>query len=202
MPDADEKKSWWQTLPGIATGTAALLTALTGFLLALNQVGFIGSSKPSGANLTRPLAGESRPAQAEAALGEGAPQTTPASAAGTSRSVPKVELAGPREISFKDYQYAFLAIEARPRTPALFELHLKIRATSNTRYGMNFWDASFRLLVDGVPTAPDSGLNVVVEGNSARDGDITFPVPANARSLELRILGGDPPTDLPLTLRH
>lgn len=36
---AQEKQSWWQTLPGILTATAGVITAVTGFLLAVNQSG-------------------------------------------------------------------------------------------------------------------------------------------------------------------
>ena len=36
---SDEPKQWWQTLPAIVAGLATLLTALTGLLVALNQLG-------------------------------------------------------------------------------------------------------------------------------------------------------------------
>ena len=31
--------SWWQTVPGILTGVAALITAVTGLMVALNHAG-------------------------------------------------------------------------------------------------------------------------------------------------------------------
>ncbi len=54
MPE--EHKSFWTTLPGIITAFATLVTAIGGFLVVLNQVGFFGSksetkkeeSKPAG----------------------------------------------------------------------------------------------------------------------------------------------------------
>ena len=40
MPDAPPKsQSWWQTLPGILTAVAGFITATTGLILALNQIG-------------------------------------------------------------------------------------------------------------------------------------------------------------------
>ncbi len=41
MPE--EHKSFWTTLPGIITAIATLVTAVGGFLVVLNQVGFFGS---------------------------------------------------------------------------------------------------------------------------------------------------------------
>ena len=31
--------NWWQTLPGMLTGVAAIITAVTGFLVAFNHTG-------------------------------------------------------------------------------------------------------------------------------------------------------------------
>ncbi len=49
MPDEPSKShSWWQTLPGILTAVAAILTASTGLILALNNVGvFSRDSTPA-----------------------------------------------------------------------------------------------------------------------------------------------------------
>lgn len=48
MPDEPSKShSWWQTLPGILTAVAAILTASTGLIVALNNIGvFSRESKP------------------------------------------------------------------------------------------------------------------------------------------------------------
>jgi outer membrane protein len=42
---SDEPKQWWQTLPAIIAGIATLLTALTGLLVALNQLGVFKQSE-------------------------------------------------------------------------------------------------------------------------------------------------------------
>ncbi len=70
-----------------------------------------------------------------------------------------------------------------------------------TGMAANFWDDQFRLLVNGVPRAPDSNLNLTVEGGAALDGDVTFEVPDTAQSLTLRIQhGADAAADLPLKM--
>lgn len=45
----DEPKQWWQTFPAITGGVATILTALTGLLVALNQMGIFKPTekKPS-----------------------------------------------------------------------------------------------------------------------------------------------------------
>jgi uncharacterized protein YecT (DUF1311 family) len=46
--------SWWQTLPGVLTAVGAVLTALTGLILALNQIGVFGGSHAPSSNVDRP----------------------------------------------------------------------------------------------------------------------------------------------------
>lgn len=41
MSDEKEEKSFWRTLPGILTGIAAIITAITGLIIALNAAGII-----------------------------------------------------------------------------------------------------------------------------------------------------------------
>jgi hypothetical protein len=70
-----------------------------------------------------------------------------------------------------------------------------------SRYPANFWNASFRLLADGVPVAPIGDLNEVVDGNAAKEGAIKFAIPAKTQKVALQIdkLGPDAPA-LPIAL--
>jgi tetratricopeptide (TPR) repeat protein len=47
FPVSDEPKQWWQTLPAMIAGLATLVTALTGLLVALNQLGKQTEKKPA-----------------------------------------------------------------------------------------------------------------------------------------------------------
>lgn len=38
MPNESEPKGWWHTLPGILTATAAVLTAITGLIVAIRSI--------------------------------------------------------------------------------------------------------------------------------------------------------------------
>ncbi len=42
MPEEEKARSWWQTLPGILTGTAAVIAAIGGLVGVLHQYGMFG----------------------------------------------------------------------------------------------------------------------------------------------------------------
>jgi hypothetical protein len=45
LPEPDKKQSFWTTLPGVLTGIAALLTAVTGFLVVMHPHSADGSKE-------------------------------------------------------------------------------------------------------------------------------------------------------------
>ena len=100
-----------------------------------------------------------------------------------------VTLDGPAELAFTSPRatYTILALGSEARRPGVFGLRVRLRMLVQEPYDANFWDSRFRLLVDGQPIEPDSRLNEVVGGNAAKDADVTFEVPAGARSLALRV---------------
>ena len=58
MEDDKKTPNWWTTLPGILTGIAATITAFTGLLVALNQMGIAHKPVPA----PSPAADSPRPA--------------------------------------------------------------------------------------------------------------------------------------------
>lgn len=60
--DKDGRRSWWTTLPGVLTGVAAVLSAVTGLIIALDQLDLfspppppdIAAPPPAGAKATAP----------------------------------------------------------------------------------------------------------------------------------------------------
>jgi len=178
MADEERSKSWWQTLPGLITSLTAAVTAVAGLLVALKQVGWIGDTP-----------GPAVPTQAQqgadtAARPEGSPVTLPAL----------------RDYRLGDYTYTLLGATAGPQTTEKDALRIHIRMTNHHGYDANFWDRSFRLLVDGIPRAPASNLNELVPGRSAKEATVLFEVPrGTARvSLEISYLGQQ--TTVPLSL--
>jgi hypothetical protein len=58
---------------------------------------------------------------------------------------------------------------------------------NHDRFDANFWDQSFRLSVNGVPMAPDSGLNELVSAESAQGGTVLFVIPHGTTDGTLKI---------------
>src|SRR5919109_4241977 len=54
MAEQPKPQSWWQTLPGILTATAAFITAITGLLVALHQAGVFQPATPQPSQEARP----------------------------------------------------------------------------------------------------------------------------------------------------
>jgi hypothetical protein len=175
-------RSWWTTLPGVLTGAAAVITAATGVVALFSHKE--EPAPPSSIQLPAvlPSAPNIPPAQS---------QLAPASAAQTMPALPRVVLDGPTQVSFEKFPpstYTVLDVDTRPRTPTDYGLRFRIRLFNRGSYDTNFWDSRFRLLIDGVPSAPDSGLNELVSGNAAKEGVVSFEVPNGARELALRII--------------
>jgi TIR domain-containing protein len=79
-------------------------------------------------------------------------------------------------------------------------LTLHVRLHNGGRFDTNFWDSSFRLMVDDTPRAPVSGLDAIVAAHSAGDGDIIFDLPLDANDVTLRIIWGDATANVPLRI--
>ena len=194
--EADSEKpkllSWLQTVPGLLTAVAALITALTGLAVAVYQIRDAQISAPSGSE------------QASPAKPDAATQKPPSGDGGAQQSG---ALPAGMEVKLEQGYIVYKILSARlePYNAEKDALRFTIRCTNNDDYPMNFWDRSFRLLVDGVPRAPISGLNEMVEGKSAKEGDIVFEVPTGENKVVLQISaptasGTDETTEVPFDL--
>src|SRR5262245_37389490 len=47
--ERESPRSWWQTIAGIITATAALITAVAGLMMALKQIGLLGQPEQKAA---------------------------------------------------------------------------------------------------------------------------------------------------------
>lgn len=208
-----------QSAPGARPASAAapaarrrwLLPAVLGLALALGAVAWSWRSRlPAPA---APSASRIPASQPAAAVSPGAPapmgkRSAAASTPVAAYALPKVTLAAPAEIVFtkpSGTTYTILGITPEARVPGVYGLRFRLRMAvpASSGGGGGFGDASFRLLIDGVPRAPDSVLNELVPGGSAKDGDITFEVPDGTQTLALRIVhhdGYNVTADVPLTI--
>src|SRR5262245_35744880 len=207
MTDAENPKSWWQTLPGIITGLTAIVTALAGLVVAIQQTGWLGpglQTPPSRPPTTTQAPSASAPPAASApASAPPAPASASRAAsapAPAARAPVPVALPALREYKFPGATITLLKSEVVPRTTESDELRFRLRMMNHDRFDTNFWDQSFRLILDGVPRAPESGLNELVAGESAKDGDVFFVIPRGTTAVQLRIGIGDKHTEIPLDL--
>jgi len=199
MADEEKAKSWWQTLPGIITSLTAGVTAVAGLLVALKQVGWIGSPQPPATpapqqQQTSQGAGASAPSPASAAPVAAAPASPPAAA---SHPVTLPEL---REYKLDTATYTLLSATLSPQTAEKDALRIQVRMMNNSPHDANFGDRSFRLMLDGVPTAPNSDLNELVPARSAKEGAVSFVLPRGTASAKLEISYADEKTLIPLAL--
>ncbi|WP_372785767.1 hypothetical protein [Phenylobacterium sp.] len=193
-PKAESRASWWQTLPGMVTAVAALLTAIGGLILALSQAGLLHRSAAA-ASAEAPGVPQAQtpqvpPPQAQAAPAAGAPAVSFAPGA-------QVTLGNNRGRG----TYELLSAGVERRTAEAGTLTLKVRLTNAGPNDIGFWNDSFRLAVDGVPRAPTSWLNSSVDPRSAKEADLVFALPLTAKTLSLRINSGDEDGEIPLTLK-
>ncbi|MBB3180282.1 hypothetical protein [Variovorax sp. Sphag1AA] len=197
MAEEEKSKSWWQTLPGFIASLTAATTAAAGLLVALKQVGWIGSPQPPA---------PPTPQQQQSSQGGGtssAPSPSPAPAASAAAAAPAshpVTLPELREYKLGPATFTLLSATLSPQTAEKDALKIQVRMLNNNTYDANFWDKEFRLILDGVPMAPESNLNELVAARSAKDGTVMFVVPRGTASVNLQIDYADQQTVIPLTL--
>lgn len=199
MSDGERSKGWWHTLPGVITSLTAAVTALAGLIVAINQTGWFGSETPPAIttqSTPTPTAGPSA-ARPVAPAQDASPVASPSSAAGSTYSV---ELPAMRDYRLGAATFTLLKAEVSTRTTEKDALQIRLRMTNHDRFDANFWDRSFRLIVNGVPIAPESNLNELVRAESAEEGDVLFVLPQEASEGTLRITHADESTEIPLAL--
>ncbi len=105
-----------------------------------------------------------------------------------------------RDYRLSTATFTVLKADVAPRTSETVALQVRLRMLNRGSYDTNFWDRSFRLIVDGVPRAPDGGPNELVSADSAKEGDVLFVIPRGTPAATLKITYGDESTEIPLDL--
>jgi hypothetical protein len=187
MPD---EKSFWTTVPGIITGLAAIVTAVTGLIVALNGAGFFG--KPAAAGKT---AAETKP-QIQKKM-----DSLPAKQAEPQPAVNLKAVFSMTRVKIEDHEYTILGSSLEAITPESNALKIKIKYKNNSNYSpATFWNEGFRLAIDGALTPPAGDLSALVERHAELVGAVTFEVPNNAKSLALHILDVGKDIAIPIKL--
>jgi hypothetical protein len=186
---SDRPKHFWETVGGTMTGIAALITAITGALLAQHQLRQSSetncppvstdasvpqstkrsSSKPANPPKDIPLNSEvvierqphlvSLPAQREYTLGEGYIKIT----------------------------YMLLGAKIVPVTPESDALTIRIRLMNRGGGRGAFSSMNFKLLNDGKSITPERSFQKEVPAADFADEDVLFVIPAQLQTVTLRI---------------
>ena len=187
--------SWWKTLPGMLTGAAALISAITRLVVAVQQPQPTSHASPP-----------TTPANTQAA------DTTPATAGTThsgADSTPappvavQVSFPARSHVQLGDLRYDVLSATATAGNPGELALALRVKLTNGGRFDANLWAATLRLRVGSDVNAPTNLLNDLVHGGTTGIAAVDFTLPASTRQATLLV--GDDPTSaiaLPLSLHR
>jgi len=186
-----EEKSFWTTLPGIITGLAAIVTAVTDLIVALNGAGIFRKSAAGNQSST-----ETKTVVRKAA------DSLPGKQADQHRFVEKLKpVFSMIEVKIEDHEYKILGSSLEAITPEINLLKIKIKYKNNSNYSpATFWNEGFRLAIDGSLTAPSGDLSELVERHAELANTVTFEVPNNAKNLALHILDVGKDISIPIEL--
>jgi hypothetical protein len=196
MSGTENPKSWWTTLPGVITSITAAVTALAGLVVAIKQTGWFDSDPP--ARTAAPASSTVTASRQDAA----APTAVapPLAAPSPTKSAYPVGLPELRDYKVGAATFTLLKAQMSRQTTEKDALQIRVRMMNHGRYDANFWDRWFRLIVNEVPMAPESGLNEIVPAESAKEGDVIFVVPHGTARSRLKISVGSDSTEIPLAL--
>jgi hypothetical protein len=99
-----------------------------------------------------------------------------------------VALSSGAEATFDGVAYKVLSVSVDRYNVEKAAITITLRCTADKRSAtVNFWDRNVRLVVDGVPRAPDEGLNELVQPGTSKDGTFAFLLGQKPDTLKLRI---------------
>jgi hypothetical protein len=211
-------KNWWETVPGIMTGIAALITAIAGLIVALHQTGQF-SREPIAPDAANPAISDpapprtSRPSASatpkRTARSEPSPQPAPARTEEIAIDRPSyaVVLPKPREFVIGVHgvtgRFTLLSVDRAPNTPESDALKVRVRVTGRGREGdfTTVRAGMFTLIPDGAsPVRPERDpVDTVYAGKSA-DQDILFIIPTELVRATFRMDYFGDKADIPLDL--
>jgi len=191
--------NWWSTLPGLLTGLAAIITAVTGLFVAFTHLN--GRSEPTPPSSTS-SASSSPSAASSASIASSGPSAAPT--AGSPRSSLSGAIALPELHQVKhgggDTVITILSADFEPIDADRRLLKFRVRYLNNGKYPANFWTDSYRLIIEDAPRAPTNSLNEVVAAGEAKEGDVVFQLPVSAKDVVLQITSGEEQSHIAFTL--
>lgn len=191
MNDNKTGTSWWQTIPGILTGMAAVITALGGMLAVLYQSGLLSNEVPSSASTNS--GGLTQLPVNATVVNEPTKENSPPNKTG--------------QVSAGHYNFKLLSTQLESYSigqngkPQKYSLRLSLRVTDVLGKSDYVDRRTIRLSVDGAELMPENSINFAVYDRQSAETEAVFIVPADASVIAL-LLGRpeDAVAKLPLTL--
>lgn len=185
MSDKQDKSWWWQTVPGILTGIAAIITAVGGVVAIAYQGGLIGRHAPLATSSGTPQEeGQTRSLDRT----EPAPNLPPLKTRGNPS--PPV---GFRSVQAGHYVFKLLDSSIAPHSinangkPSKLSMRFSIRVTDVMGVSDYIDRRTIRLSADGAELLPENTINVAVYDNQSIQTDAVFIVPTDVDSVELLV---------------
>jgi hypothetical protein len=176
MSEQKTGTSWWQTLPGILTGIAAVITALGGMIAVVYQSGLLRKEVPRSAPAS-PRDQNHSPVEAAAGTPEspkGNPQTDE-----------------PGQVRAGHYAFKLLGTKLEPystdKSGKLQKVALRLSIRVTDVMGMTDYvdRRTVRLSVDGAELMPENSINFAVYDRQSVETEAVFIVPADASAIAL-----------------
>jgi hypothetical protein len=205
---AEKSKHWWETLGGLLTGIAALITACTGLMVALFALNrpesASGNSMATTPRIATSNASETRTRTEETQR----PSDAPASS-GQIQSIFVISL--PEKSKYvigPEGQAARYELQSGDISPATAEANvLRIRVlfanlSENPNSRMNFESRSFQLLINGRKIFPKENFNYMVLSKRVREEEVLFQIPKGLKQATLKLGNHLDGVDIPLNLGY
>jgi hypothetical protein len=206
-PEPAAAKSFFQTLPGILTATAAVITALGGLLVGLHQTGPAAADKQAQVlgQATNASTTPGKPAASPANNLVQPNPSVPVGTAGTHQAGVPVSAPGApsvtasiNSVKLGDVVTKILSARVEPESQNSFTLRLATRETNEGSYTLYWGSNCCRIIIDDVPRAPTEHKSLTVPTQAAEDGEMAFSVPNGTSAADLRLIVGDKDTRIHL----
>ena len=185
MEENLKPQKWWQTVPGVLTATAAIITAVTGLIIALHQ-GRVFDTAPTPAPHAQINDSKSPATPKTPTVPGGASDAAMPSATDQAIQMPDGHAV---TISFNGYkfQYTILSAQRKRLPPDKYLLRFRIHVWTDFIGGMLFVSDSFRLNAGDLRIKPANNLVEAVSRDETKEGDIEFEVDGSIKEAILVI---------------
>lgn len=201
----ESTKRWWETVGGLMTGIAALITAVTGLIVAVYTLDRSenpsSSSVAPGPTATSTLSEPGRTADKAQGI-SAAPHTSVAARPVRPITLPENSkyVLGPEGLTAR-YELQSAVISTYTTEGDILRIHVRFTNLSeNQNSRMNFGSKLFRLVIDEQSLRPKENFNYSVYSKKVREEDVLFLISKGVKQARLKIGNNVDGVDVPLDL--